>query len=87
VWQYLEKMKRYGLVGRDVSMGVGFKASKAQARPRVCLSVCLSVYLSLSLPPRPFFLLPTDLDVELSATSPAPCLLVCCLASIMKIKD
>ena len=27
------------------------------------------------------FLLPTDLDVELSATSPAPCLLVCNHAS------
>jgi hypothetical protein len=48
-----------------VSLGVGFDVLEAQARPSG----------SLFLP-----LLPVDLDVELSATSPAPCLPVHCHA-------
>ena len=44
-------MSSRGLVGENVSLGVGLEISKAHARPRhlVCLSVCLSVTLSLSL--------------------------------------
>ena len=44
---------RSGLVGGSVSLGMGFEVSNAQARPSVSLSL---------------FLLPEDLDVELSAS-------------------
>ena len=45
-----------------MSLCMGFEVSEAQVRPSVA---------------RILFLLPADSDVELSATSPAPCLPVC----------
>jgi hypothetical protein len=45
------------LVGGNLSLGVGFEVSVAQARPSDLL----------------FFLLPTDHNTELSAPSSAPC--------------
>ena len=56
---------RCGLAGGGVSLGMGFDVSEAQVRPSVH---CL-------------FLMPANPDVEPSATSPAPCLNVCCHAS------
>lgn len=64
-WLYLRRIRRCRLVGRDVafrgsmSLRVGFEVSEAQARPSGSLSL---------------FLLPVDLDIEFSASSPAPCL-------------
>lgn len=65
--------RRYGLVGVGVALleevyhwgWVGFEVSDSQARPNGSL----------------LFLLPTNLDVELSAPFLAPCLSVCCHAS------
>ena len=51
-------MGKCGLVGGGVSLGEGFEVSDAQARIK---------WLS-------FFLLPANPDVELSGSSPAPCL-------------
>ena len=48
---------RCGLVEGSVSVGVDFEVLNAPARPRVSLSLSL----------------PTDPDLEHSATSPAPC--------------
>ena len=56
---------RYGLVGGTVLLGVVFEVAKAQARPYGSVSFWLSV----------------DPDVELSATSLAPCLPACYHAS------
>ena len=57
-WHYLREIRRCGLIGWSVSLGVGFGVSKAQA--------CVSL-----------FLLPLDSDIDLSASSPAWCLLAC----------
>jgi hypothetical protein len=51
-----------GLVGGSVLLGLGLQVSDAQTKPNV---------LTL-------FLLPVDLNVELSAPSPASCLPECC---------
>jgi hypothetical protein len=55
-----------------VSLEVGFEVSEAQGRS--------SLSLSLS-PPLSLFLLPTDPDVELSASYLVPCLPACCHVS------
>lgn len=52
--------RRYGLVGRSVSLEVGATLKFQKLKPDVAAS-CL-------------FLLPLDPNVELSATSPVPCL-------------
>jgi hypothetical protein len=57
--------RRCGLVGGSMSLWVSFEASEAQARPQ-----CHSL-----------FLLSADPNIELSATSPVPCLPVCHCAS------
>jgi hypothetical protein len=60
-------IRRCGLVGGSVSLyGVGLKASYVQALPSVVHSLLLLL---------------VDRDVELSASSPAPCLPACCHAS------
>jgi hypothetical protein len=41
------RIRKCGLVGGSVSLGEGFKVSKAYEKPRVCLSVSVSVSLSL----------------------------------------
>jgi hypothetical protein len=46
LFERLRKMKRFGLVGRSVSLGVGFEVSNVHVKSRVCLSACLSDYRS-----------------------------------------
>ena len=58
----LEKDWGCGLVGGSMSLRVGFEVSKAQASPRVSLSL---------------FQLPVDLDIELTAIFLTPCLPLC----------
>lgn len=58
-------MRKCCLIGRRMSLGVGFKVSDAQARPNVTLSL----------------LFPASTDTELLANSPALCLPVCHHAS------
>jgi hypothetical protein len=60
-----EKIRRRGLVGGSVPGGMGFEGSEAQA----------------GLMTHSLLLLPANPDVELSATSPAPCLSTCWHAS------
>ncbi|EGW11090.1 hypothetical protein I79_009899 [Cricetulus griseus] len=54
-------IRRCGLVGEIMSLGVGFEVSEAQTR---LMAHCL-------------FLLPVNPDVELPVTSLAPCLPAC----------
>jgi hypothetical protein len=42
-----KRIKRYGFVGGNTSLGVGFEVSKAHARPNVSLSVDHDVALQL----------------------------------------
>jgi hypothetical protein len=39
LFERLRWIRRCGLVGRNVSLGMGFELSKAHAKPRVSLSV------------------------------------------------
>ena len=57
-----ERMRGVGLVGGNMSLGLGVEVSKANCKPGI------SIYLH-----------PADLDVGLSAPSPAQCLSACCL--------
>jgi hypothetical protein len=38
-------IRRYGLVGGNVSPGVGFEISSTEARPSITLSSCLPIYM------------------------------------------
>jgi hypothetical protein len=38
-WSCLRKIRRFGLVGLSVSLGVDFEVSEAHARPRFSLSL------------------------------------------------
>lgn len=59
----LKRIKKCGLVGGSLSLGVGFKVSKAHSRPSSSLFL---------------YLLPMDQDVKLSAVAPEPWLSVFC---------
>jgi hypothetical protein len=49
-----ESIRRYGLVGGSVLLGMGFKVSEAQARPSVSLFLLSEVLnVELSAPPAP----------------------------------
>jgi len=68
LWHYCEMWlcwSRYGLIRGSVSLGTGLESPEALARPSSSLSLPATM----------------DPDVELSATSPAPCLPECHHAS------
>ena len=48
LFEKIKRIRRCGLVGGSVSLGVGFEISKAHAKPRVSLLMDLSVALSYS---------------------------------------
>ena len=61
-----------GIIAGSVSLGAGFEAVDAKARPSVAHFA---------------FLLSVDSDLELLATSPAPCLLNVVMLPVIKIMD
>lgn len=65
-WNCLRRIRRRGLVGGSVSLGVGFKVTKASLSP--------SLFSPLSPPPLPHLCVSGDWDVTSSATVLAPCL-------------
>ena len=57
----LKEIRRYGLAGGSVSLGMDFRVSEAQARPSGSLSLPAS--LMEAAPPSPSSLLPPKTDV------------------------
>ena len=59
------RIGRYGLVGGSVSLVVGCEISKAHARPRLSLPLCLQIRMRLSATiPVPTYMIIIDLASE-----------------------